>query len=68
MNEAYWQNWIFDGSEELELRCPKCGCPKLFFGEDAAKLTDPMYLGEGATCFECGHEFKITENCWEIAQ
>jgi len=67
--KSYWTASIFDGAGELELRCPKCGCAALAYDpvadvawDDCLKLSD--YLGRKTTCFECGHEFTITENCW----
>ena len=63
---SFWTASVFDlNSEEKELRCPKCSCPKLTF-KDAKKCSDAdMYLGREAVCYECGHEFTITGNCWE---
>jgi hypothetical protein len=67
---SFWVVSLWDGEEEKELRCPKCGCPRIVFDETTqAKLDDnggiPDYLGSQATCFECGHEFTVTGNCWE---
>lgn len=66
--KEYWGCSVYDESgEEKELRCPKCGCSHLVFEEDPEDYTDmPDYFGKKATCFECGHEFTVTENCWEI--
>lgn len=51
---------IGEDGEVYELRCPKCGCDKIVpTGE--GKSPD---LGEPAKCWECGHEFTITANCW----
>ena len=59
---------MFDeNDEELELRCPKCGCPKLVFKEidEESETAFPPLLGKKATCFECSHSFVVTGNCWE---
>jgi len=49
-----------DGTEWRDLQCPKCGCDKI----NAEKLD----LGEQASCFECGYEFMITENCFVLTR
>ena len=57
---------VLETGEELELRCPKCHCPKLLFHEDVDDFSDGwMYYGKKVTCCECQHEFVVTENCWE---
>jgi hypothetical protein len=68
MNDRMW--WTacrFDpDGVERQLQCPKCSCPKLIFKKDVSENTDArMYLGKRAACVECGHEFTVTENCWE---
>lgn len=54
---------------EYELRCPSCRCPFLnFLGDVPDELgpdDDGKYLGEEAVCYECKHQFVVTENCWE---
>ena len=56
---------IYDDDGEKELRCPKCGCWKLNFEFDVNFTEGKDYLGKKAVCFECGHRFTITGNCWE---
>ena len=65
-------NWvissIYDSKDEKrELRCPKCGCEKIVGIETGLDPEDfvLMDLGKKVSCFECGHRFTITENCWE---
>jgi predicted RNA-binding Zn-ribbon protein involved in translation (DUF1610 family) len=48
---------VEEDGEVYDLNCPKCGCDKI-----VCKNPD---LGEKARCYECGHEFTITENCWK---
>jgi hypothetical protein len=68
---TYWECSEYDGDDELALQCPKCGCPKLVLEETEGLSDGEAYrapkdrLGEKAACFECGHEFTITENCWK---
>jgi ssDNA-binding Zn-finger/Zn-ribbon topoisomerase 1 len=68
---TYWECTEYDGEEEKELRCPKCGCPKLVLKEEEKEdegtpfMSPRDRLGEKAICFECRHEFIITENCWK---
>ena len=54
---------------EWELRCPKCKCPFINFLDPEPHGFDGkdngMYLGERVKCYECQHEFVVTENCWE---
>jgi DNA-directed RNA polymerase subunit RPC12/RpoP len=48
--------------EERELRCPKCGCEKIVF---LVETKGHLHLGSEVRCYECGHEFTVTENCWK---
>ena len=41
-----------------DLCCPKCGCDHI--------VCDKPDLGNDAKCYECGHEFTITQNCWKL--
>jgi uncharacterized paraquat-inducible protein A len=41
-----------------ELRCPKCGCEKI--------VARTLNHGDEARCWECGHEFVITQKCWAL--
>jgi ssDNA-binding Zn-finger/Zn-ribbon topoisomerase 1 len=62
---GYYECSMFvENDEKLELRCPRCGCPKLIFEEGSTKPA--MEFGEKVTCYECRYEFVVTENCWEI--
>lgn len=65
----YHSCWIVEEFEEKELQCPACGCPKIVFIDDKEDLfvAGHMYLGKKASCYECGHEFVVTENCWKIS-
>lgn len=48
---------VNEDGECYNLECPKCGCDKIV-------APDPD-LGTLARCYECGHEFTITENCFK---
>jgi len=65
-SESHWSCCsIYDDDGERELQCPKCGCFKLVFEFDVVLTEGHDYLGKKASCFECGHRFTITENCWQ---
>lgn len=49
-----------DGSEWRDLQCPKCGCDKI--------TVETPDLGADARCYECGHEFTVTENCFKLTK
>jgi hypothetical protein len=61
--------YSIEHNEEKELQCPKCGCEKIVFEDSTEACTaGHMYLGLKAACYECGHEFVVTENCWKVVQ
>jgi hypothetical protein len=62
--EKWVKSTAYDHDEAKELRCPKCGCEKLIF--DTEEETGFMDFGKKAVCWECRHEFTITENCWRL--
>lgn len=67
LKAAWCQCYICEDDEDKELQCPECGCPKIVFEENTDDFSaGHMYLGLQATCYECGHEFTVTENCWRV--
>ena len=64
--EKWVKSTAFDGDERRQLRCPKCGCPKLVFDTEDEDLAGFLDLGKEAQCYECGYVFTITENCWKL--
>lgn len=62
--EKWVKSTAHDHDEVKELRCPKCGCEKLVF--DIENHVEFLDFGKPARCYECGHEFTITENCWKL--
>lgn len=51
---------IDDDGNWLDLHCPKCDCDKI------VPCGGQPDLGVEARCYECGHEFVITGNCWKL--
>lgn len=49
---------INEDGECYNLLCPRCGCDQI--------VADSADLGTPAKCYECGHQFTITENCWKF--
>jgi hypothetical protein len=49
---------VDEDGQWFDLCCPKCGCDHI--------VCDTPDLGNDAKCYECGHEFTITQNCWKL--
>jgi hypothetical protein len=49
------------GSLAEDLLCPECGAEEIVILKETA---DGM-LGDLAQCWNCKHEFTITDNCWK---
>jgi hypothetical protein len=49
---------VHEDGECYNLECPRCGCDKI--------VAESADLGTPAKCWECGHEFIITENCFKF--
>jgi len=70
LTEAKYSScYSIEHDQEKELQCPACGCEKInFISNDEAVTAGHLYLGLRATCYECKHEFTITENCWKVVK
>lgn len=64
----YVQSSIVEEHEDRSLQCPECGCPKIVFREEDDEINAFLLLGCEVRCWECGHEFSITENCWKLVE
>lgn len=52
--------------EAEDLCCPKCGCDRIAITAEAdGSIITTHNLGDVAQCWECQHEFTVTENCWK---
>lgn len=49
-----------DGTEWRDLQCPNC--------ESRRIVCETPDLGVDARCYDCGHEFRITGNCWKLTK